>query len=545
MSCTIVTAYYPIRSKFTKDKYLEWGKTFLKLKSPIVIFTEEHLISELSSLRGNFPIKFISLPFEELDTWKLYKDKWVQNHTIDPENSYHTPELYAIWAQKAFFVEMAIKSNYFNTNYFFWCDFGAFRDENIDVSILNSFPTTTYFTDHKLLLQSVGDLTDAEKNIKNDGIYGERISNMWNDIRLVGGLWGGSSIACLRWKEAYQTMLEKYFIKGRFAGKDQIVMLSTYLENPTLATVIKPTINYINNWFFFQYILSNQNISYELNNTYSITRESLPIISVNIMGGLGNQLFQIATAYAYARKESGQLCVYKKKDNGNRPVYWDTILKKIQPFLVENIPTTLEPWYEINPTTFSEIGQLTNHGKYLNGYLQSSKYFYNDTIKQEIKELFKSDPLLIKMIREKYDIICESAERVIVVHARRTDYNIHSNFHGPLTGRYYKDALQMLLPKIENPIFLLTSDDNNFWSEIKSDIEPIFDHQYLILDDETDINTFILLQQFQNFIMSNSTFIWWAVWLSNYKNVIVPAKWFGPEGPQQYEDIYENNWERI
>ena len=42
--------------------------------------------------------------------------------------------------------------------------------------------------------------------------------------------------------------------------------------------------------------------------------------------------------------------------------------------------------------------------------------------------------------------------------------------------------------------------------------------------------------------MSNSTFIWWCVWLSNAQQVIAPSKWFGPLGPSEYEDIYEPSW---
>ena len=38
------------------------------------------------------------------------------------------------------------------------------------------------------------------------------------------------------------------------------------------------------------------------------------IVSVNIMGGLGNQLFQIAAAYAYAKQTGGQLQIIHKTD---------------------------------------------------------------------------------------------------------------------------------------------------------------------------------------------------------------------------------------
>ena len=264
------------------------------------------------------------------------------------------------------------------------------------------------------------------------------------------------------------------------------------------------------------------------------------IVSVNIMGGLGNQLFQIAAAYAYSRNENGVLQIVKKKENGNRPLYWDTIFKKFSSYLVENIPT-LHQWHERDATIYTDIGQLTYPGKYLNGYLQSSKYFNN--VKQEIKDLFTQDLELVNEIKNKYKFLCDNSERVIVIHARRTDYITFKEVHGPLEGSYYKEALTRMLTKVENPIFILTSDDNTFWDEIKNDIEPVFNN-YTILND-TDINTFILLQQFNNFIMANSSFIWWVVWLSNAKNIIAPSKWFGPTGPHYYDDIYEDNWDRI
>ena len=145
-------------------------------------------------------------------------------------------------------------------------------------------------------------------------------------------------------------------------------------------------------------------------------------------------------------------------------------------------------------------------------------------------------------MKTKYKYLCDNAERVIVIHARRTDYITFKDVHGPLDVTYYKKAVESMLPRVEDPIFVLSSDDNSFWGEIQ-EIEAIYDN-YTIIND-TDINTFNLLQQFHNFIMSNSTFIWWVVWLSNSKNVIAPSKWFGPAGPKNHEDIYVPSWEII
>jgi hypothetical protein len=271
MKCTLVTAYYPIKSKFSNERYMNWASTFLRIKTPIVLFTDNSMESMFRQLRGNLPIHITVLPFEQLETWKLYESKWREQHHMDPEKGYHTPELYTIWAEKAFFVEKAIQSNPFQTDFFFWCDIGAFRDPHVSQTILDSFPTTQYLDSDRILFQSVGDVTPNDWIQRADGIRGEVISSTWNDIRLVGGLWGGGMNACLRWKKSYQQMLETYFRVGRFAGKDQQVMLSAYLDDPTLGMVVRSTKSYIDEWFFLEHLLSDLTERYELNSTYLIT----------------------------------------------------------------------------------------------------------------------------------------------------------------------------------------------------------------------------------------------------------------------------------
>jgi hypothetical protein len=270
MACTLVTAYYPIKSKFSNERYMNWASTFLRIKSPIVLFTEESMASIFQQMRGERPIHIITLPFHELETWRLYESKWKEQHDMDPEKGHHTPELYTIWAEKAFFVEKAIQTNPFQTDFFFWCDIGAFRDPYISYIILDSFPTTQYLDPERILFQSVGDVTPNDWIQRADGIRGEVISHAWNDIRLVGGLWGGGITACIRWKNAYQRMLESYFRVGRFAGKDQQVMLSTYLDDPSMAKIVRCTKPYIDEWFFLEHLLSDLSERYELNPTYLI-----------------------------------------------------------------------------------------------------------------------------------------------------------------------------------------------------------------------------------------------------------------------------------
>ena len=270
-----------------------------------------------------------------------------------------------------------------------------------------------------------------------------------------------------------------------------------------------------------------------------------PIVSVNIMGGLGNQLFQIASAYAYARKERGTLQIICRTATGNRPSYWTTLLERVVPYHVSSLPSTLTQWREDVATQYKEISPLPLEGLFLNGYFQSSKYFYNDEMKDEIKQLVRPSPSLLESVSTKYKHLLDHKDRVVVLHARRTDYLQLAAIHGPLEGAYYKKALQTIMGLVENPIFLLCGDDMSFWKEIKDDIPAVYTHEHHSLENESDINTFALLQQFNTVIMSNSSFIWWTTWMADAKNVIAPAKWFGPAGPKFYEDIYESHWIRL
>jgi len=274
------------------------------------------------------------------------------------------------------------------------------------------------------------------------------------------------------------------------------------------------------------------------------------IVSVNIIGGLGNQMFQLATAYAYAKQNNGKLTVLRnKKELDGRSLYWDNMLYKFQEFLVDKLPEDLEQWYESGPTEFCIITPLTNNGLYINGYVQSPKYFGDATIQEEIKELFKPSHTIMCNIQSRYNILLKNKERIVVVHARRTDYLKNQdiiNFHGPLAIDYYNDAIKKMSDEIKDPIFILTSDDLLFWNSIINELPQLNNRNIYILDNNNEIVVLALLQQFQYFIIANSTFSWWAAWLSkDTKKVIAPSKWFGPTGPQNYKDIYMPSWELI
>lgn len=256
MVCSLVTCFYHIKSKFSLDTYILWIKHLFYLKVNIILFTDEECLNIFQTLNKRCNIYYILKPFNELTTWKLYSQNWINIYNDDIFKCKHSPELYSIWAEKTFFVKQAIELNPFNTEYFFWCDIGSFRSQEY-MKQFKKFISIKHFPKKSLLFSCVNELSNDKK--EQFKIKDTNINVIDQNITcLVGGLWGGLSEYCLKFNELYHSMLKKYFDYRLFAGNDQYVMMSTILENPNIATVIKPkeTFN-LDKWFFLHYVLSD------------------------------------------------------------------------------------------------------------------------------------------------------------------------------------------------------------------------------------------------------------------------------------------------
>lgn len=125
---TIVTAYYPIKSKNSNESYREWYRNFFKcVTADVVCFCPPELVKEFKSLaRPNHQIVG-----RDFYSWEMMSEKrmevWRELNKNDPEVAVgHTPELYAIWGAKQEFVREAM--NLLDSEIFVWCDIGCFRD---------------------------------------------------------------------------------------------------------------------------------------------------------------------------------------------------------------------------------------------------------------------------------------------------------------------------------------------------------------------------------------------------------------------------------
>ena len=263
---------------------------------------------------------------------------------------------------------------------------------------------------------------------------------------------------------------------------------------------------------------------------------------IQTVGGLGNQMFQIAAAYAHSRRYGTELYISELTNCQRRGTsYWDTFLHNF----TKNIGAAPAPpaksilWKE-RCFRYMPIPKPANT---LHGYFQSSKYFAD--VSGELHHLFEPTPLVKQKVAEKYGaLLAEEREKLCVVHVRRGDYTTAANtpIHNVLTPEWYGRAIAAVIERIPDIQLLVFSDDIPWCRGL-----PCFQGGHVrFIDEPTDYLALHLMSQFKHFIMSNSTFSWWAVWLGTPADlVIVPSKWFGPAGPQDYQDIYEPNWIKL
>ena len=94
---------------------------------------------------------------------------------------------------------------------------------------------------------------------------------------------------------------------------------------------------------------------------------------------------------------------------------------------------------------------------------------------------------------------------------------------------YFIEAVKRICSLTNNPKFFIFSDDLK-WVKEYICLEKEFPNLSFQYEDGTDdvSEKIRLMSMCKHFIISNSTFSWWAQYLGNYNNkiVIAPNKWF-------------------
>ena len=277
-------------------------------------------------------------------------------------------------------------------------------------------------------------------------------------------------------------------------------------------------------------------------------KDSFVIGSINSI--FGNQLFQIANAYAYAKCYNKKIYLTKfwKGRNAKNPNYWDTYLTnpQLHSYLISDNKKVdkvyREPYFK-----YKKIDPYNNNIR-LEGFYQSEKYFID--YQDEIRQLFKPNERLNEMAETEINKIKGSSDiPLVMVHIRKDDY-ASSKKHIVQPLNYYLESQSKIETHLGiRPIYVYFTDDP-MWVKINFSLKE----KDTIISSKSfkDYEEFSIMQKCDHFIIANSTFSWWAAWLSDKnidKKVYVPINWFGfgYNGRDSWKDIYSESqkWEII
>jgi Glycosyl transferase family 11 len=268
-------------------------------------------------------------------------------------------------------------------------------------------------------------------------------------------------------------------------------------------------------------------------------------ISVNLCGGLGNQLFQIACVYSLAY-EYNLTPIIKKIDSSpsvfkHRSVYFNNILRKINVVNEEEYNKINFEKIEEGSANYKKINLESNKSYLLNGYFQSPKYFKK--YMPEITIMFNLYENEMTSIRNYYNNIKQNYKQTVSLHVRHGDYLKLQHFHSVLTVDYYTKAINHF--DQDDTLFVVFSDDIN-WCKNNFCIQNVhFVENIIPTNIPLDIFEFCLMSLCDHHIIANSSFSCWAAYLNqnSAKKIIAPFRWFVPDKENNaIKDIYDDGW---
>jgi hypothetical protein len=290
------------------------------------------------------------------------------------------------------------------------------------------------------------------------------------------------------------------------------------------------------------------------------------MVITQIIGGLGNQLFQYAAGRALAQKYNTEF-----KLDINRFETYKLHDYSLQHFnIVQNFAT---PEDVIRLTTFSRLHDTLNKkylknyfrfntvvekknvfnekifkasaNTYLDGYWQSEKYFTKaaDTIRKEVTIVHEPSGKNLELATEI------KKGNAVSLHIRRGDYvsnNLTNQIHGTCSNEYYFSAIDYILSRVADPIFYIFTDDPAW---VTQNFQIKTPHKFVTHNNAaTNYEDMRLMSLCKHNIIANSSFSWWGAWLNNNldKIIIAPKIWYAdPIRNQTTADMVPLNWLRL
>ena len=309
------------------------------------------------------------------------------------------------------------------------------------------------------------------------------------------------------------------------------------------------------------------------------------MIFLDLSEGLGNQMFQYAFARSVQKRTRDTIyldTMSYRRNRGKRSFslmhyklnsevaygesitervldYYIKILRKILKFFRWNFndPSKMKKLEKYGLYFFSDVfgyiefDYLTKiKNKYIIGSWMNEKYFF------DIREELLNDFTLKEKMKEKNLKLIEEIRNCnsVCIHIRLGDYlDPKWSYLNVCTGEYYKKGIDIIKESIDNPQFYIFSNSSKDLQWIKKNYKFLENYNFVDMSN-SDYEDLEIMRNCKCFIISNSTYSWWAQYLSVYKNkiVIAPDTWqkingnvSGYKKNNKTLGIYQKEWKIV
>jgi hypothetical protein len=291
------------------------------------------------------------------------------------------------------------------------------------------------------------------------------------------------------------------------------------------------------------------------------------MISIQLMGGLGNQLFQMFATIAYAIRHKHKFIFPYSDKLAQRVTYWNNFMTSLKLFTTANMihkvsndniqqmETIVERDFR-----FTELPPVDSGRTFkLQGYFQSYKYFQD--VQDQIYGLFRMEQQKMALKRDNQTLFAGDAN-TISMHFRLGDYKNLQHYHPIMPAVYYRDALSQIIEKndLKNArvLYFCEEEDNEYVGSVIQKIQHFFENgncvlEFVKVDDKIDDwKQMLIMSICQHNIIANSSFSWWGAYLNTNPSKIVcyPSLWFGQDmhnhhGYKDTSDLFPPQWIKV
>lgn len=297
------------------------------------------------------------------------------------------------------------------------------------------------------------------------------------------------------------------------------------------------------------------------------------MIYVRLLGGLGNQMFQYALGRHLALKNNTELVLdttYFDQTPKNKKHFvkrnydldiFNIKARTLSPLEAVQLPSRhLNTMHKIKhrikkilslydrldncrvltektPFSFDEKVMASQKNAYLIGFWQNEKYF------KDIEELVKADFTNDNTHTESVAMLAReiSNSNSVCLNVRRGDF-VNNLAHGFVGMEYISKAVRYILQTVTVDKIYVFSDEVDWCAKnLRLDVpHQIVSHDYAGAKFSSYLG---LMTRCKHFIIPNSTFGWWAAWLSSSREkiVVAPKRWVNVPGLDA-ADIIPRGW---